>query len=273
MNDDSGIGICTLRHTCEKLPLACESYGIKPPQHHRALSDARATAELLRAIRPAEPSRPIAVNNLATELNLRTHRRCADDSRNVLDRLLSRMTYEGIDPSYLAYIDLLDWALDDFVITQDERRHLEFVAEELNMDSVQIEKAHQEYFQALVTGAQKDGVITADEHHLLTMVANALGLRLALVPGVTDRNDEFKEIKPGSSICFTGTFVDRNGEALSRAIQDMASNAGYQVVSNVTKSKCDVLVAVDPCSNSGKAKKARAYGKPVVSAERFLTLL
>jgi hypothetical protein len=45
---------------------------------------------------------------------------------------------------------------------------------------------------------------------------------------------------------------------------------GFTVVSSVTKTNCDVVVAVDPSSSSGKAKKAREYGKPVIAAQQFL---
>ncbi|MYD32673.1 MAG: 3'-5' exonuclease [Acidimicrobiales bacterium] len=43
---DPGAGYCTLRATSQKLGLACESFGIAHADQHRALSDARATAQL-----------------------------------------------------------------------------------------------------------------------------------------------------------------------------------------------------------------------------------
>ncbi len=74
-NLDSGRGICTLRLTNEKLPQACRTLGVRPPQHHRALSDARATAELLQRLNPDEATSPMTVYGEFPELNLRTHRR------------------------------------------------------------------------------------------------------------------------------------------------------------------------------------------------------
>ena len=91
---EAGAGVCTLRHTHEKLTIACKSFGIKPPQHHRALSDARATAELLRAIRPTHNVQPISVADLAADLNLRTHRRRARGSANGINRLQNNVTFE-----------------------------------------------------------------------------------------------------------------------------------------------------------------------------------
>jgi DNA polymerase-3 subunit epsilon len=41
-------------------------------------------------------------------------------------------------------------------------------------------------------------------------------------------------------------------------------------VSSVTKKTCDLLVAADKSSLSGKAKKARDYGIPVISVSEYL---
>ena len=59
---DWGAGICTLRLSGMKLAVACETHGIPLLGHHRALDDARATAELLRRVvdRDAETS-PMAL--------------------------------------------------------------------------------------------------------------------------------------------------------------------------------------------------------------------
>jgi DNA polymerase-3 subunit epsilon len=41
----------------------------------------------------------------------------------------------------------------------------------------------------------------------------------------------------------------------------------------VTKKKCDLVVAADKSSMSGKAKKARDYGISVISVQEFLALV
>ena len=49
-----------------------------------------------------------------------------------------------------------------------------------------------------------------------------------------------------------------------------AAQAGMQPVRSVTKKNCDLLVAADSSSQSGKARKARSYGIPVMSVDEFL---
>lgn len=268
---DPGEGICTLKLTKQKLPAACQMLGVKPPQHHRALADARASAGLLKALKPHCMPRPVSLLNVTGELTVRTHRRCADADSLVMDRLLSRVVFNEGDTRILQYMDLLDWVLDDLVVTEDERKHLTFLAEELALTGLEIASAHEQYFEAMVTGAKKDGIITSDEHTALKFVANALGMPEQRVPAVTETPCHVEGVPPGASICFTGTFVDQTGQKLSKSeLEQLATECGYTVVSSVTKTNCDVVVAVDPSSSSGKAKKAREYGKPVIAAQQFL---
>ena len=37
----------------------------------------------------------------------------------------------------------------------------------------------------------------------------------------------------------------------------------------MTKTRCDLLVVAEVGTQSGKARKAREYGKPVISADEF----
>jgi len=68
----------------------------------------------------------------------------------------------------------------------------------------------------------------------------------------------------GKLICMTG-FRDPE---MADAIED----AGGIVKSGVSK-KLDFLVAADPTSTSGKAKKARQYGIPILSQDRMWDML
>lgn len=268
---DSGIGVCTLRLTRQKLPMACKHFGIDPPKHHRALADARACASLLRAISPTCDPAPLRIHNIFGALSVRTHRRCAGDDTVAFDRLLSRVIYDEGDTRVVQYMDLLDWVLDDLVLTADERQHLNFLAEELQLSPQEVSNAHEQYFQSMVDGAEKDGVITEDEHMTLAFVARALGIEEERVPPMSEDVAEIEVLKPGSCVCFTGTFVDSDGSQIPKAdLESLARQRGFTVVSSVTKRKCDFVVAVDPASSSTKAKKAREYGKPVVALKSFM---
>jgi DNA polymerase-3 subunit epsilon len=75
-------------------------------------------------------------------------------------------------------------------------------------------------------------------------------------------------------ICFTGTAVGNDGQELSReTLETIARKAGHIPVSSVSKKTCDLLVAADKSSLSGKAKKARDYGIPVISVSEFMELI
>jgi ATP-dependent DNA helicase PIF1 len=77
---------------------------------------------------------------------------------------------------------------------------------------------------------------------------------------------------PGTRVCFTGTAQDDDGRVVDRdAMHDLAARAGLVPVATVTKTRCDAVVSAELGSQSGKARKAREYGKPVFSASEFLT--
>ena len=54
---------------------------------------------------------------------------------------------------------------------------------------------------------------------------------------------------------------------------DLARDAGLAPVANVTKTRCDLLVVAEVGTQSGKARRAREYGKPVISADEFFAWL
>ncbi|KAA5541883.1 hypothetical protein FYK55_16940 [Roseiconus nitratireducens] len=271
---DPGRGVCTLKLTGQKLPAACQMLGVSPPQHHRALADAKASAALLKALKPAAEAMPSRLANVPGELSQRTHRRSTGESSPLFERLLSRLVYTEENARLLQYVDLLDWVLDDFLVTDDERKHLSYLADELGLSHADIARAHRQYFQAMVAGAEKDGVVTEEEHQILFAVAETLGLDTSEVPQPTNDKCVSDQIPAGAAICFTGTFVGADGNKVSKSeLEKLAADCGFTVVSDVTKSNCDLVVAVDPSSSSGKAKKARRYGKPIVESGRFLEIV
>lgn len=72
-------------------------------------------------------------------------------------------------------------------------------------------------------------------------------------------------------VCFTGTATYPDGTQVPRdVLHQFATNLGLEPTNSVTKSACDLLVAADPNSQSGKAGKARRYGIPVAHVDDFL---
>jgi DNA polymerase-3 subunit epsilon len=79
------------------------------------------------------------------------------------------------------------------------------------------------------------------------------------------------ELAAGLGVCFTGEPVDSSGEPIPRErLAAHADRIGLRAEESFTKSRCQLLVAADPATLSGKAAKARAWGIPIVSAAEFL---
>lgn len=75
----------------------------------------------------------------------------------------------------------------------------------------------------------------------------------------------------GARICFTGTAVDGQGRMMDREeMERLAASAGLAPVRSVTKTRCEVLVIAEAGTQSGKARKAQEYGKPVFTVDEFL---
>ncbi|MFG0332324.1 MAG: exonuclease domain-containing protein, partial [Maioricimonas sp. JB049] len=269
-----GRGVCTLRQTGEKLNCACRTYGIDLEHHHRALADARATARLLQRAFDRPPfGSPARIGNLRVPHNPRTLRREANGCEKVtpMERLVAATRYPTSDGLLLSYLDALDWVLDDLVITQAERQHLFELALDLGLSPGEVMSAHRKYLDCMVRAAMRDHVITEAEHAAISQVARLLDVTDCEIPDVTETPPAPTSIPEGTRVCFTGTAVDLHGAPLRRSdLEAMAASAGLQPVARVTKKGCDLLVAADPASRSGKALKARGFGIPIVSVEEFV---
>lgn len=269
---EEGQGHCTLRLTSENLEAACARFGISLEGHHRALADARATAQLLLQFLEELPGGiPATVPSEDLLLNPRTLRRDATDrsSQSEMARIVAGARYPTSDGALLEYLNVLDWVLDDLVITQTERKHMAAVASDLGIDPRQLDRAHVTYLQSIISAAQRDGVITEAEQSMIGAIATALGVDTVEIPEVTERS-ESGPLSPGMRVCFTGEAIV-DGQKIDRTdLETQATQVGLQPVSSVTKKGCDLVVAADPSSMSGKAKKAREYDKPVMSIADFV---
>lgn len=278
---EAGSGVCTLRRFGRKLQDACKHQGIPFEYPHRALADARATARLFRC-EPIEESadlRPAAVVVGEATFNPRTLRREMSaeptDEMPYLARLADRTHHYGVHGAGLVYLDLLDWVLSDLVISDAEAAQLKELAIDVGLSEAEVSMLHVQYLDELIEAAMRDGVVQQHEMAILERVSRALAVpteRVAARVGGMVRRAPVS-ITPGMRVCFTGAATDSDGSPIERArLIQVAVEAGLHPVDHLTKKGCDVLVAADPASQSGKARKAREYGIPICSVESFLEL-
>ena len=271
---EPGSGFCTLAATSQKLSLACKTFGISLGSQHRALADARATAELAALLHNEEP---ITADG-ATSCRIgyvehagmpRTLRRPSDaEAANEMVRAVSLAHYPFSDEALLHYADVLDWALDDHEITAEERNALRDCAADLGINDAQVERVHVAYFNSIVAAALRDHIVTPQERLMMERVALALNIPEPPIPEVTELPSA-GAIELGTRVCFTGSAIVDGAQVGRKTMEEVAADAGLDPVSRVTKSACDLLVAADPASSSGKTKAARRWDIPVISTAEF----
>lgn len=261
-----GTGIDTLALSGERLPLACARHGITYSDEHWALSDARATAALLRALADDLGGVPATSNASSIDGIPRTVPRTTA-RRGSTAHLNTRLP--ATEPVELAYLDTLDIYLADGIIDEEERANLTDLAAALGIHDLIRQTLHCDYVRSAVAAAQRDNIITKAEHDMLTQLAATLNVSDAAIPEVTEQTAPASNLD-GLRVCFTGSATIGGRATERRDLEALAAIRGLQPVNGVTKKSCDLLVAADPSSTSGKAKKARGWGIPVISVEDFL---
>lgn len=284
------VGVCTMTEAARFLPAAprtlagcCAVADIPLDGHHDALIDARAAAALLRhylaLARPNPPWAPAL--HTATALtwpaipptDTRPVRRgvAAERDTHFLARLLDRLPRADDTVRADPYFALLDQVLLDHHISAAEADALIALAARLDLSRADAVRLHHDYLTALAHAAKADGIVTPAERRELDLVADLLGLPPAAVEAALASDDAPRHpsatagfrLEPGDLVVFTGE-MDGGREAW----EERARRAGYVPHGNITK-RVRLLVAADPDSMSGKARKARAYGIPIVTPDAF----
>lgn len=276
---DWGDGLDTLRAVrgC-KLSAACADYGIPLHGAHCALNDARATAHLLLRVADAfENCRPAAAHPLSG----RVPRVLTRDGFTAVDidrpyvLQLARSLHSAADIA--PYFTLLDCAVADLKFDADERRELTLLAEDLGLSEHTRARAHKEFLSGLVDAALGDGIVTDEEFEQLCRIAALLELDDTVICARTNSyriKTEIIQLQPGIRVCFTGAAQRPSGEPIERdELEALARQHGLEPIKSVTKTNCQLLVAADPSSMSGKAKDAQKFGIPVASVADYLTAL
>lgn len=261
------------------LPELCRLHGVEIEGHHSALTDARATANLLRKIlhqqdfgKLVKVSWPAHTLAASTRFKPRGHDGATTPHFAVLDRLVSALpSHQGEDGEVLdTYFELLDRVFSDSILEASEAHELVDLANSLGMTAAQVANAHEMYFRELVAVAVRDGYISELEREHLNAVSRALGLNISPELGQLEALRLYPRDLSGKTVCFTGEMRGKvNGKAVDRkTLESLASGLGLVVKSGVNK-KLDLLVVKDPYSMSGKAQKAREYRIPVVAEQVF----
>jgi DNA polymerase-3 subunit epsilon len=157
------------------------------------------------------------------------------------------------------------------------------VAYQLGLRRDDVLAVHVGYLRDLARAAWSDQVISPDEQQDIDAVAAMLGLDAGLSKVVVQEARAVvrdagpasaRLVRPGGLTLSPGDKVVLTG-AMTRERDDIIAQAaavGIRVGAGVSKQTA-VLVAADPDSLSGKAKKARALGVPVVSEAAFFAVL
>ncbi|WP_206792034.1 exonuclease domain-containing protein [Amycolatopsis sp. MtRt-6] len=270
----------------------CAAAGLADRSWHTALDDARGAGDLLRFLLRHAPE---AVRVTDAQLHAtrwpwphldrrRTpvvHRTAIGHVEpHFLARLVERMPRDG-EPAVDAYYAMLDDALLDRQISATEGDALVQIAHDLGLHKNEVMALHLSYLRDLAREAWADQIVTDEERNDLLTVAILLALDPAVVETILDDERDAvtgaapgQERKVGGLVLRPGDKVVLTGN-MKRDRADIAAEAaaaGVRVTGSVSK-QTRVLAAADPDSMSGKAKRARECGVPVVSEGAFLQAL
>ena len=282
---DFGKGFCTMMASRHLLPgsgdslgSTCEALNIEKIDEHSALGDARMTMQIFKNLQddgqlvaPAKAAY-ISNKNPSRTLTRPAFKRVQDDALERIRALTQKVPFPTSDEKYVAYLLLLNMTMQDLVISKAEEAELSAWAEDLGISESEVDFLHRGYLDSFIQAALRDGVITSSEREMIDLVGKALRLPVAIPdsPQKIAVNDE--HLCVGKRICFTGEAIGHSGETIGRSeLEALASKVGLHPVSDVTKKGCDILVAADESTMSGKAKKAKDWGIPVISVEKFIT--
>jgi DNA polymerase-3 subunit epsilon len=285
VDGDLGKGFCTLiasrnllPGTADSLAATCEALGIETADAHSALGDARMTMQIFQKLfEDGQEVTHAKVNydntlNPSRVLQREAFKKAPNDAIDRIKAFTKKVPFPTSDEKFVAYLLLLNMAMQDLVISKAEEAELTHWAEDLGISPTQVQTLHQGYLDSFIQAALRDGVITLQEREMIELVAKALHLPVEIPdsPQLIQANEE--SLNVGKRVCFTGEAFGFSGNTIERAdLEALAAKVGLHPVKDVTKKGCDILVAADEATMSGKAKKAKEWGIPVISVEKFVT--
>lgn len=282
---DIGKGFCTmiasrrlLAGTGDSLASTCAELRVESIKAHSALGDARMTMQIFQHLMEDEQDvRPAYVEyqkilNPTRVLVREAFLREPNDAIDRIKAFTQKIPFPTSDEKFVAYLLLLNMAMQDLVISKSEQFELENWASELGVTKSDLTSLHQGYLDSFIQAALRDGVITIQEREMIELVGKALNLPVVIpdAPQPIQANEDTLSV--GKRVCFTGEASGFSGTTINRGeLEALAAKVGLHPVRDVTKKGCDILVAADASTMSGKAKRAKEWGIPVISVEKFIT--
>ncbi|WP_169744294.1 exonuclease domain-containing protein [Knoellia aerolata] len=289
-----GMGICTMTVAGEllvgsgrSLRDCCQEAQVPLMGWHAALNDARATAGLLRHfISVTDPDWPwksevsalrgVPWPYLDSPSFTACIRRSQDEPTHgidlgLLDRIVDFMPRADAADLTDPYLAVLDEALSDRYLSADESGSLRALAAAMGIGPDTVFSMHREYLNALARVALADNHLSQEEEADLYRVAEILDLPAGAVPSSLEAARASAQpltagqldLPEGSMIVFTGAMAEPRELWMQRA-----DDHGWVAHPAVTK-KVALVVSADTDSLSGKAKKARGFGIPIMSIDDF----
>jgi len=256
---DLGLGVDTGHYVRDDLEDAAADMGYDLPAQPHALDLARATRLLFTSIGEAE---------LPPVDGYRPREEARHPGRIQSRDVLAPAPFGG---GALAYADAAIQAATSRLEETDAEVALQGYAREFEVPDDEVAAIHAQAMGMLLAAAHRDGVVSQTERHALLRAARILNQPTPDLPDAPTTGDIAALLVPGAGVCFTGSAVGLNGEQLERPeLHAIAEAHGLIPLKSVTKKNTDLVVAADPASMSGKAKKAREFGIPVFGAQEFL---
>ena len=248
-----------------KLSEVCKSAGVPTSRWHSAMGDAEATAGLFSLCEGAIlPDRIFARPATVTV------------SAPVSGRVLLRdgNKFPQIEESSIteSYFDLLQEALEDEVLTKEERAELDELAKSLGWCEQTQRAAEREYLHREVDQVLDDGVVTLDEKNYLANLITEMSIESEGV-AINRRTRGYEETTglPGSVILTEGDRITLTGQhptltrtEIGKKLADRGLTTG-----GLAKKYTRLVLALDAQSESGKASKAREMGIPIIPLARL----
>jgi DNA polymerase-3 subunit epsilon len=280
-----GKGFCTmiasrrvLAGSGDSLSATCAELGIEIANAHSALGDAKMTMQIFHhLLEDDQEVRPAAVEyqKKTNPARVLVREAFSPEQNDALDRIRAftqKVPFPSSDEKHIAYLLLLNMAMQDLVISQKEQSELDQWAQDLGISSRELESLHQAYLESFIQAALRDGVITIQEQKMIESVGKALNLPVSIPSTPQSIQANGDDLSVGKRVCFTGEASGFSGNTIDRVeLEALAAKVGLHPVRDVTKKGCDILVAADTSTMSGKAKKAKDWGIPIISVEKFIT--